>query len=71
LGFASASAALWAALISIHVFTDAPMDCARASTDVKSRMKSAALAALLQLLQLLRPARLLIIIAVGLPGEIT
>jgi len=54
---------------SIHVFTDAPMDCARASTGVKSRMKSVA-AALLHLLQLLRP-QLLIITAVALPGEIT
>src|SRR6266487_6195755 len=44
------------------------MDCACASTGVKSRMKSVA-AALLHLLQLLRP-RLLIIIAVALPGEI-
>ncbi|PYJ50958.1 MAG: hypothetical protein DME83_08220, partial [Verrucomicrobia bacterium] len=68
LGLVSASAALWAALISIHVFTDAPMDSARASTSVKSRMKSVA-AALLHLLQLVRP-RLLINIAVALPGEI-
>jgi hypothetical protein len=45
------------------------MDCARASTGVKSRMKSVA-AALLHLLQLLRP-RSLIIIAVAVPGEIT
>src|SRR6266480_6924412 len=45
------------------------MDCARASTGVKSRMNNVA-AALLHSLQLLRP-RLLIIIAVALPGEIT
>jgi hypothetical protein len=45
------------------------MDCARASTGVKSRMKSTA-AALLDLLHLLRP-RLVIIRAVVLPGEIT
>ena len=45
------------------------MDCARASTGVKSRMNNVA-AALLHLLQLRRP-RLLIIIAVALPGEIT
>src|SRR6266496_1385312 len=68
LGFASASAALWAALISIRVFAHAPMDCACASTGVKSRMKSVA-ATLLRLLQLLRP-RLLKIIAVALAGEI-
>ena len=47
------------------------MDSARASTGVKSRMKSVAAAALLHLLQLLRPTRLLIIKAVGLPGKIT
>src|SRR6266480_1155159 len=45
------------------------MDCARASTGVKSRMNNVA-AALLHSLQLLRP-RLLIIIAVALPREIT
>src|SRR5947208_13456053 len=44
------------------------MDSARASTGVKSRMTSVA-AALLHSLQFLRP-RLLIIIAVALPGEI-
>ena len=52
-----------------RVFAHAPMDSARASTGVKSRMKSVA-AALLHLLPLLRP-RSLIITAVALPGEIT
>src|SRR5216110_1787152 len=50
----------------LPVFTDAPTDCVRASTGVKSRMKSVA-AALLHLLQLLRPG-LLIIRAAALPG---
>jgi hypothetical protein len=45
-------------LISIRIFAHVPMDSARASTGVKTRMNSVA-AAVLHLLQLLRPQLLI------------